>query len=152
MFADCEKAVAQWEEVVRIQGSDVQRWRYYADCMWAAIGPTGIDRVRSVYKRAANCLSDSTSAATLFNAWLLFERIYGDLSGFDEARRRQTAKLTQIVTREQKQYEQQQQLAAQQRASSRQPRATKGKGKREAPSNKARPDKPAKRRKGSFYE
>jgi len=156
VFGDAEKAVVQWEEVMQVHGADSDRWRQYADCLWDALGPVGIERVRAVYKRAANCLTHSASATALFNAWLGFERIYGDLAGFDEAQRRQATKLTALVTREQQQYAQQDDYATNQRTARKERQPAKGKAakakatnKREAPA--ALPAKPAKRRRGTGF-
>jgi hypothetical protein len=149
VFGDVEKAIPQWEEVIRIHGSDSDRWRQYADCLWDALGAAGIERVRSVYKRAANSLTHSSSAAALFSAWFLFERIYGDLAGYDEAQRRQTTKLSALVAREQQQYEQQQEHT-EQRAPRKQRNSVKSKASNKREASSALPAKPAKRRKGTL--
>jgi len=139
VFRDIDKSITQWEKVILDQGSDPYRWCQYAECLQNLVG---IDRVRTIYKRAANCLIDSASATSLFNAWLLFERISGDLCGFEEARRRQTTKLTALVEREQREKENQQEIQ-----SKRKQRSNEHNLKRKTSSTK--PTRPAKRKKGT---
>jgi len=142
VFRDIDKSITQWEKVILDQGSDPYRWCQYAECLQNLVG---IDRVRTIYKRAANCLIDSASATSLFNAWLLFERISGDLCGFEEARRRQTTKLTALVEREQREKENQQEIQ-----SKRKQRSNEHNLKRKTSSTK--PTRPAKRKKAQAEE
>ncbi|KAL6048505.1 Splicing factor [Balamuthia mandrillaris] len=78
-----EKGVELWEDLVKEHGKQGEIWLEYISLIRSVASHDWMDKCRSSFKRACNCVHDWPEK--VFSSWLDFEREYGSLEDWQQA-------------------------------------------------------------------